>query len=514
MNDRRDLELVLKSHFPLVIIETHEEPRALELLRKSAVNIDRDLHAWSVTAGLHQLELAGTTRFSRYNRDTLSLEPDDGGTVTAPARTRETEPLPALRRIKETYRAAIVVLIDFHPYLDDPHLTRLVKEIAIGHAQSGLTLVLLSHSLTLPAELQRFAARFELQLPDGAALERLINDEAAIWSSRNGKQPVRADRAAFRQLVRQLQGLTITDATRLIRNAIYDDGALTNSDLPEVMKAKYDLLGGDGVLTFEYDTARLADIGGFAALKRWLELRRAAFVGEVDLPLDPPKGILLLGVQGGGKSLAAKAVAGTWGVPLIRLDFGRLYNKFFGETERNIRDSLKSAEMMAPCVLWLDEIEKGIATGDNDNGTSRRVLGTLLTWMAENRRPVFVVATANDIRALPPELVRKGRMDEIFFADLPDETTRAEIFAIHLRKRAQDPASFDLPALAAACGGFSGAEIEQAVVSALYAVHALQVPLTTQGLLDELRQTRPLSTVMGEQIAALRTWAAGRTVPV
>jgi len=407
-----------------------------------------------------------------------------------------------------------VVLLDFHPYLENPTLVRLLKEIALDRPDNGVTLVLLSHQLALPAELQRFAARFELSLPDAATLEKLIADEAAIWSMRNGRQPVRADREAWRRLVRQLQGLTVTDATRLIRNAIYDDGALTQSDLPEVMKAKHELLGGDGLLSFEYDTAQLGDIGGFANLKHWLELRRAAFVGEVELPLDPPKGILLIGVQGGGKSLAAKAVAGSWEVPLIRLDFGRLYNKFFGETERNIRESLKSAEMMAPCVLWLDEIEKGIATGDNDNGTSRRVLGTLLTWMAESRRPVFVVATANDIRALPPELIRKGRMDEIFFVDLPDAAARADIFAIHLRKRAQQPDDFDLAELAAACTGFSGAEIEQAVVGALYTAHARREPLAVADLLAELRRTRPLSIVMAEQIAELRGWAAGRTVPV
>lgn len=512
MTDRRDLELVLKSHFPLVIIETHEEPRALEMLRKAAVNIDRDLHAWSVTEGLRRLEVAGKTRFSRYNRDTLTLEGDGGANPTA--RSKEAEPLTALRRIKDAYQDAVVVLLDFHPYMDDPHLVRLLKEIAIGFPQNALTLVLLSHRLALSDELQRYAARFELSLPDAAALERLINDEATIWSGRNNKTPVKADREVFRQLVRQLQGLTVTDAGRLIRNAIHDDGALTESDLPEVMKAKYELLGGEGILSFEYDTAKLADIGGFTALKRWLELRRPAFVGEIDLPLEPPKGILLLGVQGSGKSLAAKAVAGTWKVPLVRLDFGRLYNKFFGETERNIRDSLRSAEMMAPCVLWLDEIEKGIATGDNDNGTSQRVLGTLLTWMAENRRPVFVVATANDIRALPPELIRKGRMDEIFFSDLPDQATRAEIFAIHLRKRGQDPAAVDPAVLAAASDGFSGAEIEQAVVGALYAAHARRAALAATDLLEELRRTRPLSTVMAEQIAELRIWAAGRTVPV
>ena len=219
-----------------------------------------------------------------------------------------------------------------------------------------------------------------------------------------------------------------------------------------------------------------------------------------------------MGVQGGGKSLAAKAVAGRWGLPLLRLDFGALYNKFYGETERNLRESLAAADAMAPCVLWVDEIEKGVATGSSDDGTSQRVLGTLLTWMAERRAPVFLVATANAIDRLPPELIRKGRMDEIFFVDLPEAGVREEIFAIHLRKRSLSPEHFDLPSLAAASDAFSGAEIEQAVVAALYLAHEQQQDLQTNHVLDELARTRPLSRIMVEKISALRAWAQERTV--
>jgi len=261
------------------------------------------------------------------------------------------------------------------------------------------------------------------------------------------------------------------------------------------------------------DTARFSEVAGLATLKHWLERRREAFLGDAAaLGVDVPKGIMLLGVQGCGKSLAAKAVAGTWGTPLMRLDFGALYNKFLGETERNLREALKVADAMAPSVLWMDEIEKGIATNDNDGGESRRILGTLLTWMAERKTKVFVVATSNDIEALPPELVRKGRLDEIFFVDLPSETARGEILKIHLGRRKQDPAGFDLPALVAACAGFSGAEIEQVVVGALYEARAASVPLATSHLLDEAKRTKPLSVVMAEKIAWLRAWAQGRTV--
>ncbi len=219
---------------------------------------------------------------------------------------------------------------------------------------------------------------------------------------------------------------------------------------------------------------------------------------------------MLLGVQGGGKSLAARAVAGEWGVPLMRLDFGALYNKYYGETERNLRNAFAAAESMSPCVLWIDEIEKGLSTdgGDGDGGVSRRVLGSLLTWMAERREPVFMVATANDISQLPPELVRKGRFDEIFFVDLPSEAARAQIAAIHLKKRGHDPQQFEVEALAKLARGFSGAEIEQAIVSASFEARARGESLRAADILAEIERTRPLSVVMAERIDALRAWAS------
>jgi SpoVK/Ycf46/Vps4 family AAA+-type ATPase len=253
-------------------------------------------------------------------------------------------------------------------------------------------------------------------------------------------------------------------------------------------------------------------VGGLENLKHWIRLRRRAFL-EPDGKLDMPRGILLVGVQGGGKSLAAKAVAGMWHLPLLRLDFGTLYNKFFGETERNLREALKAAEAMAPCVLWIDEIEKAIAAGDYDSGTSRRILGNLLTWMSERTAAAFIVATANVIEQLPPELIRKGRLDEIFFVDLPDTDTRAEILAIHLGKRGLKPSDFDIPALSMLTEGFSGAEIEQAIVAALYLAREQHSPLTTEHIRNELDHTRPLSRVMAEKVNRLRAWAKNRTVP-
>ncbi len=307
-----------------------------------------------------------------------------------------------------------------------------------------------------------------------------------------------------------MRGVSHSDAQILIRHAIYSDGAITESDIPEVNRLKFELLDSEGVLRFEYDTEDFSHVAGLDNLKSWLRLRRNAFL---DANEDRPKGVLLLGVQGGGKSLAAKAIAGFWGIPLLRLDFGTLYNKFFGETERNLRNSLKQAELMAPCVLWMDEIEKGLATGQSDNATSKRVLGTLLTWMAENQKSVFIVATSNDISELPPELVRKGRLDEVFFVDLPNAEIRKEIFRIHLEKRGLKPKAFDLAELATNTDGFTGAEIEEAVVSSRYLTTSKDQSVVQADVLAAVNRTYPMSVLRAESIAAVRGWAKDRTVP-
>jgi SpoVK/Ycf46/Vps4 family AAA+-type ATPase len=283
------------------------------------------------------------------------------------------------------------------------------------------------------------------------------------------------------------------------------------SDIPEVLAAKYELLNRGGTLSYEPATAKFTDVGGMQNLRHWLTSRKPAFDGSAP-ELDPPKGVLLLGVQGCGKSLAARAAAGIFGVPLVRLDFGALYTKWQGEAEKNLRESLQSAEGLSPCVLWVDEIEKALAEGDGDNGVSRRVLGTFLTWLAEQRSRIFVVATANDITTLPPELIRKGRFDEIFFVDLPGREARAEIIAIHAHRRGLILNAAELAALASRCEGFSGAEIEQAIVAALYSAHSTKQVVSAGLVAHEMQTTRPLAVVMAEKVAALRAWAAGRTV--
>ena len=483
----KDLRLLISSRVPIILIETADERRALDLFTRLAVALGQPIMRWSITSGLQRID--------------LDLQPQ----------THARDPQQMLGQIKATGTPGIYLLLDFHPYLEEPAHVRMIKEIALGYGESEHTLVFISHACELPEELRAFSARFDLALPDRRALETWVREEARRWSQSNPGMKVKTDNVTLDRLITQLAGLTEADARRLIRNAIHDDGAITEGDLPQLSKLKYQLLDQGGALSFEFDTARFADVGGLGRLKRWLGQRKDVFLSP-EAGLDPPRGILLVGVQGGGKSLAAKAVAGLWQLPLLRLDFGTLYNKFFGETERNLRDSLRTAEAMAPCVLWVDEIEKAIASGDYDSGTSKRVLGTLLTWLAERQQPVFLVATANRIDSLPPELIRKGRLDEIFFVDLPDLDARREIFAIHLGKRGQQAADFDLEQLGRRSEGFSGAEIEQAVVAALYLAAEQRRALDTAHILTELGQTRPLSIVMSERLDALRSWARDRTV--
>lgn len=493
MDRQRDLELILRSRIPIIVIETYDESRMLELLKTIAIARASEeylpLFRWTVTDGLQRLD--------------ISLEPQ----------LHNANPPEVLKHIRAVSKPGIYVLLDFHPYLADPVNVRLLKDICIRYRKVPRQLILISHEVELPQELESFSARFDLALPTAEERENIVKQVAAEYSADNPGLRVQVDRKAYELLIRNLAGLPVRDTEQLARNAIYHDGAITKSDLTKVMEAKYELLNRGGILQFEYDTAKFNDVGGLEKLKHWLTQRKPAFTNKAGAGhLDTPKGILLIGVQGCGKSLAAKATAGIFGLPLLRLDFGNLYNKYHGETERNLRESLKTADVMSPCVLWIDEIEKGLAGRGGETGTTQRVLGSFLTWLAQKSSQVFVVATANDISALPPELVRKGRFDEIFFVDLPSAEVREIIAEIHLKNRGQQVESFDIAQIATATEGFSGAEIEQAIVSGLFAAHAQNKSLSTAHVLAEIVRTKPLSVVMSERIALLRRWADGRTV--
>jgi SpoVK/Ycf46/Vps4 family AAA+-type ATPase len=485
----RDLAAIIRSRTPLIAVESNEEPQIVALVRQLASKFNLKAFRWTVTEGLQAFNPAD--------------QPEQ-----AIMKSQE-----ILNYIKTSARDCLFVLLDFHPFLTDNVHVRFLKDIALGYSHHYSTVVIVGATLQIPVELRQFTAFFRLPLPTPDELRAIVLDVAGEWGADHGRRTVRTTNKALDLLVRNLAGLTATDARRLALKAINDNGVISESDLPEVMRAKYELLARDSPLSFEYETAKFAEIGGMHRLRNWLEIRKSFFRDGGPEHLDPPRGMLLIGVQGCGKSLAAKAAAAIFGVALLRLDFGELYSKYYGETERNLRKALDTAEVMAPCVLWLDEIEKGMAVGDDDDGLSRRILGTVLTWMSERRRPVFIVATANDITRLPPEMVRKGRFDEIFYVDLPSPQNRRDIFEIHLNKRFLDPAYFDLAALTEASNGFSGAEIEQAIVSAMYTAHSQGRSVSQEDLLAELKQSRPLSVLMAERVAAIRDWASERTVP-
>jgi hypothetical protein len=519
-----DLAVLLRSRVPLIVVDSRDESQVLNALSRACAQLVSPAPL-PRTAGATALPGAPAARpvavpaavpTARAGLPLFQWTVTDGlkrldVEVGPPLRTL-CEPLEVLKHIRATSLAGAYALLDFHPYLKDPTIVRFLKDIAQAYDQCARTVVLVSYETEIPHELEPLAARFEMALPDRDERRQVVEEVARQWMRANPRQAVRIDARALDLLVENMSGLSAADTQRLARKAIFDHGAIGLSDVPLVMRAKYEMLNHAGVLRYELDTAALDDLGGLSNFKSWLQKRCAAFDGSAP-QLDPPKGVLLLGVQGCGKSLAARASAGIFHIPLLRLDCAALYDKYVGESERNLRESLASADVLAPCVLWIDEIEKGFASGDSDGGATRRVLGAFLTWLAEKRSRVFVVATANDITALPPELVRKGRFDEIFFVDLPNLATRAEILRIHAAKRGIALDAATLNTLARACDGFSGAEIEQAIVAALYTAHSRQTPANAAVLAAEIAATRPLAVVMAESVAALREWARERTVP-
>ncbi len=489
MNELLDLFHLVKSRVPLITIETRDEKEAIQLIVSLGNSLKKPVYGWNLVRGFALLDRKGNINGSN------NLEPTE-----------------VLYNIFEKYSSAMFVLVDYHPYLQNDRNIRLLKELALNNEKLNLTIFFISAQIELPDEVKHLSAKFDLAFPSDEEIKVFILQLVEKWKSENPVKEVKIDESILNIFIKNLHGLSFSEIRRILYNALKDN-AITKEDIPEITKAKYYLLNKDNVLYYEHDTSSFSEVGGLKNLKEWLEKRKKIFIGEVkNTGIDTPKGVMLLGVQGSGKSLAAKAVAGTWGIPLLRLDFGTIYNKFYGETERKTREALKMADMMAPCVLWIDEIEKGLASDSNDSGTSKRVLGTFLTWMAERKTLVFLVATANDIQNLPPELMRKGRMDEIFFVDLPESNIREEILNIHLKKRDLNPDNFDVKKIAQACEGFSGSEIEQVIVSGFYSIIGGYKQLTTEILLNEIHKTRPLSVVMAENIAAMREWAKDRTV--
>ncbi|MEK8031198.1 AAA family ATPase [Ideonella sp. DXS29W] len=489
-----ELFALLNTKTPIVMIETHEEKRVLSLFERIAARSQREIWTWSASRGLkvaHGLKVS-LTEFGG------SASIDAADTKQLPEALQATDRLPG---------GALVIFLDVHPYLSNPLITRAMKEIALKSEGKGQQIVFVGHDIELPAELVPFTSRFEVEPMTIDMVRKLFKEEL----DRHGG--ISGCRKTLDSLMRHMVGLPEPSVRHLVRLTL-TDGVICTADLARVLSAKQETLGAAELLVFEQKLPAMEEVAGMKALKRWLLLRREPFLDPEAAGLPAPRGVLLLGVQGAGKSLAAKAIASAWQVPLFRMDFGALFDKYQGESERKLREALKVADAMSPCVLWMDEIEKGLAggQGDGDTGAGKRMLGSLLTWMAERDSSVFLVATANDIEGLPPELMRKGRFDEIFFVDLPSAEVRHSIFSIHLQKHRIEADDAGIAPLVEHSEGFSGAEIEAAVVAARYESHARGEPPQPEAVMRELLRTRPLSVTRAEAIAELRDWAADRTV--
>src|SRR5687768_7787526 len=487
-----DIELLIRSRYSLIVLDTVESEQAEQLVKHIASRLSLHFFQWSRSKGLRR-----------------------GGAASDPYIDGTAEPAKALACI-EREGAGIYLFRGLGAYLDDGHVASYVQDIIAFFGTRRGALIVTGHNITLPDALRAYATTVQLPAPGfeeyRALLERVIREHSAKMTVR--VEISQADRV---RLINNLLGLTLVEAERILTKLIMEDGALRANDVENVTAAKRQAVQQDGLLEYYAAEENMSAVGGLDGLKRWLAKRRSVVADPqraTEFGLSFPKGMLLLGVPGCGKSLCAKAVAREWGLPLLKLDPANLYDKYVGDSEKNFKRAMQTAERLAPIVLWIDELEKAFAGGggEEDGGVSRRVFGTFLSWLQDRSGDVFVVATSNEVAKLPPEFIRKGRFDEIFFVDLPAVPTRMDIFTIHLRKRKQDPAKFDLKALAGATEGFSGAEIEQCVVSGLYAAFAANTPLTTPLLVAEIGRTRPLSRTMAERLTELREWASDRTV--
>ena len=487
----RDLELLLRSRYGLIFLRTAEEDRATSLLRHLADKLGVPFFVWTRSQG-------------------VSRDGKEGATYDTK------EAVKALRHVSASPIDGLYQFLGLSPAALTDELTQSVLRDAARALEGRVGAVVITGAdMEPPASISGIAADLSLPGPDQEELRELLANLIRDLDQR-GHVDVSLSKEEEASLLRHLRGLTLLEAHKILTKAIIEDGRLTAEDIQVVVAAKKEVVEREGLLEYFPTDQKLAQIADLASLKEWLAKRqgvvreptRAASYG-----LQFPRGMLLLGVPGCGKSLSAKAVASEWGLPLLKLDPSNLYNKYIGESERNFKRAMRAAERMAPVVLWIDELEKAFASGGEDGGVSQRILGSFLSWMQDRRGDVFIVATANDVQKLPPEFLRKGRFDEIFFVDLPNLPTRREVFRIHLKGRGQDPELFDLDVLARITDGFSGSEIEGVVVAGLYSAFATGGTLAPHVLIEEAGKTRPLSVTRSEEIAALRAWARERTVP-
>jgi ATP-dependent 26S proteasome regulatory subunit len=489
-----ELDCYIRARYPLLWVVTAEEQRAQQEIADLAVAQQKRVWLWSATVGV--VNQAVPDREDSSRRDPLLL----------------------FKSIVEDKEGGLWVLRDFHPFLKDPVVVRRLRELAFLLGASAKTVILLGPVLKIPPELEKEVTVLDFELPTVVQLQGRVDGIVQKLRETQRVSPD-LDRRQQARLVQACLGLTDSEASNALAKAVVQAGGVLSSSAVETVTAeKKQIIRKSGLLEYYDNTELIEHVGGLTTLKGWLRKRVRAFTDEARaFGLPAPKGILLVGVQGCGKSLIARSVAGMWRLPLLRLDAGRLFSSLVGSSEENLRHAIRTAESVAPAVLWVDEIEKGFAgvgsSNISDAGTAARVFGSFVTWLQEKQKPVFVVATANHIGTLPPELVRKGRFDEIFFVDLPSAVERAEIWRIHLARRNRDPDQFDLTTLAMASEGLSGAEIEQAVIAGLYEAFDAGRPLVLGDLLDVLNETVPLSAMMREELDGLRNWAKRRARP-
>lgn len=493
----REMEDLIRARYSLIYLVTWEEDRARRLLIDLAANMKKFLYEWSITDGLRSMNGTPESR-------------------TSAKRLRE--PLAVLNEILQADVSGIYILKDFHTYLEAPEIVRQLRDLASALRRSRKTIVILSPTLKVPPEMEKALTIIDMPLPSYGDLSELLEHTIRSGAA-NKKFDVRLSAADRDAMVKAAMGLTLTEAENAFAHAIVLDKTLDREDVKAVAAEKRQVIRKSGLLEFYEVTEDLSGVGGMDMLKDWLHKRVRAFSPEArEYGLPQPRGILLMGVQGCGKSLLAKTISAEWRLPLLRMDMSMIFQGYIGSSEQNMRKAVQVAESVAPVILWIDEIEKAFSgvsgSGSSDAGTTARVVGTFLTWIQEKTAPVFVVATANDVQELPPELLRKGRFDEVFFVDLPGEFERAEIFGIHLAKVKRNPTTFDLGLLAKTAEGFSGAEIEQAIVSAMHDGFFAGRDVRTEDILASLRETVPLSRTMRERIAGLREWARTRARPV
>jgi len=492
MDINQEIELLIKSRCPVIYIVSWEERRVEQTLKTVAVSRQRKLHSWSIFEGFKP-PIPGK-----------KTDPDEDSKIPLELR--------ALADIKSSVEGHIFLLKDFHQYLKDYRVIRLLRDLALSLRGSTNTIIVCGPTLVLPIELEKDIHVLDFPLPNRTELEAKLNDviEAVKADVRVNTE---LDPEHREVLIKSAQGLTLDEFETCLSRSITE---FRSFSIDTIIEEKKQIIQKTGMLEYYPASTQLKDVGGYLLLKSWLNKRKTSFTDKArQYGIPAPKGVLILGVQGCGKSLVAKSIASEWDLPLLKLDMGRIFGSLVGQSEENIRKAIRIAEGVSPCVLWLDELEKafGGLNSSGDSGTSQRVFATFLSWMQEKTKPVFLVATANDVSKLPPELLRKGRFDEIFFIDLPTEIERQEIFGIHIEKRKRKLENFDISALAAKTDGFSGAEIEQVVIGALYTAFDQDREITTEDMLNEANTQVPLSRMMAEDVEALREWAKLRARP-